>query len=69
MGYQVGRFNTQPPKGGWKNRQSRFKADSSFNTQPPKGGWVCLKVVKLANMSFNTQPPKGGWHSPKRRKS
>ena len=32
-------FNTQPPEGGWGQKQASRPAITSFNTQPPEGGW------------------------------
>ena len=32
-------FNTQPPKGGWFEKDGILLAAEGFNTQPPKGGW------------------------------
>ena len=34
-----GRFNSQPPEGGWVSRASRICRHTGFNSQPPEGGW------------------------------
>ena len=55
-------FNTQPPEGGWQNRQGGIRKDcASFNTQPPEGGWGKYDVAVGNDCRFNTQPPEGGW--------
>ena len=38
--YRIGRFNTQPPEGGWQAALERVKGYIRFNTQPPEGGWL-----------------------------
>ena len=35
-----GRFNTQPPEGGWRKHLYRPSSQQGFNTQPPEGGWA-----------------------------
>ena len=40
---EVGRFNTQPPEGGWPFLNNGKIAISCFNTQPPEGGWAVDK--------------------------
>ena len=56
-----GRFNTQPPEGGWRRCRHRRVCVTGFNTQPPEGGWPAEAVNYPIAISFNTQPPEGGW--------
>ena len=60
-----GRFNTQPPEGGWLLRRRHFALKDGFNTQPPEGGWFFALWRAMFSASFNTQPPEGGWASRK----
>ena len=56
-----GRFNTQPPEGGWPMGIERVPFVQGFNTQPPEGGWMPKAISKAVSQGFNTQPPEGGW--------
>ena len=42
-----GRFNTQPPEGGWVMSVCVFRVFLCFNTQPPEGGWhpTCRSLI------------------------
>ena len=59
--YQISRFNTQPPEGGWDFDAGQSGYGFSFNTQPPEGGWKSRNGSGRAFNGFNTQPPEGGW--------
>ena len=39
-----GRFNTQPPEGGWASGKLWYLTLVRFNTQPPEGGWTGLML-------------------------
>ena len=32
-------FNSQPPEGGWSQKQGDMACKGGFNSQPPEGGW------------------------------
>ena len=58
----IGRFNTQPPEGGWRpSLWILCRCRNRFNTQPPEGGWKLIYLMYSYQYSFNTQPPEGGW--------
>ena len=46
-------FNTQPPEGGWHQRQIDTRHRKSFNTQPPEGGWR-QRGADVAKISVST---------------
>ena len=58
------RFNTQPPEGGWRDRNFCDVRQICFNTQPPEGGWNWRFRHIFLEKGFNTQPPEGGWVYP-----
>ena len=58
---RIGRFNTQPPEGGWEGVPEEKQAVDGFNTQPPEGGWAIRRDNYRNLIGFNTQPPEGGW--------
>ena len=59
--FTSGRFNTQPPEGGWSRLPTRWFKRSSVSTHSrPKAAAICrLKCSRRGG--FNTQPPEGGW--------
>ena len=60
-GRRDGRFNSQPPEGGWTRRVGVRWYRSSFNSQPPEGGWFLAFKPSTWQKCFNSQPPEGGW--------
>ena len=59
-----GRFNTQPPEGGWSGVLCMKKVIWSFNTQPPEGGWAVLKaVLEMDVVSTHSRPKAAGFWS------
>ena len=56
-----GRFNSQPPEGGWVDLRHDYPFNLGFNSQPPEGGWEEPSEKALSRDGFNSQPPEGGW--------
>ena len=57
-----GRFNTQPPEGGWGRRSQLCSRVRSFNTQPPEGGWPAVIPNRQAILvSTHSRPKAAGW--------
>ena len=47
-----GRFNTQPPEGGWSEYQADRRLFVRFNTQPPEGGWISDCLPRISDRMF-----------------
>ena len=60
---QFGRFNTQPPEGGWVGMISlRVGARVvSTHSRPKAAGLLSDSIQSCLRICFNTQPPEGGW--------
>ena len=43
----AGRFNTQPPEGGWLRLYNYELEFVGFNTQPPEGGWALTQKIPM----------------------
>ncbi len=57
-----GRFNTQPPEGGWSSPVVIFFSFAKFQHTAARRRLVVVAVGDgLAWHRFNTQPPEGGW--------
>ena len=50
--YQISRFNTQPPEGGWPKNQPHSASRDCFNTQPPEGGWPVFVICHISSKKF-----------------
>ena len=59
---QTGRFNTQPPEGGWVNSSVDIAAICQVSTHSrPKAAGRAAAGGAGQPARFNTQPPEGGW--------
>ena len=55
-------FNTQPPEGGWKFQETRFRLVGRFQHTAARRRLALVGSVDGAIQErFNTQPPEGGW--------
>ena len=56
-----GRFNTQPPEGGWARMRDRKFCDVRFQHTAARRRLVYSTNIVPVKTCFNTQPPEGGW--------
>ena len=57
-----GRFNTQPPEGGWSSIRANLSDLPTVSTRSrPKAAGAASSAMAAFSKGFNTQPPEGGW--------
>ena len=56
-----GRFNSQPPEGGWNKIMKRTFSKNVSTHSRPKAAGVERYKDRFPNLCFNSQPPEGGW--------
>ena len=57
----AGRFNSQPPEGGWDVRILLYRAAAAFQLTAARRRLGPSPPLRRGSARFNSQPPEGGW--------